>query len=293
MATKINWCDETINPIVGCTKISDGCRDCYAEPMARRLAAMGRAGYGDVINDGKWNGETAFIPSALEHPGHWRKPRSIFVGSMGDLFHESVRMEWIEQIIGMVAGLPHHTFIFLTKRPDRMKECLDKLDHGFFSALYQLQAGTAVDAHNWPLPNLALGVSAENQKTADERIRVLLQTPAIKRFVSIEPMLGQIDLVRGGWSFLHKLTPPPGNKGGWKRGLDGVILGGESGNKARYLTPQWVRIIRDQCQEAGVPFMFKQGSAVNGNKNSHWVEKRDGFPVLDMETHTALPWSVR
>ena len=206
MSTKISWCDETINPVVGCSKLSAGCQNCYAESMARRLAnmgldqykqvTMGAKGSGYTTPFGAWNGTTAFVESELYKPGNWRKPRTIFVSSMGDLFHESVRMEWIEQIVGMVAANPQHTFIFLTKRPDRMNECLGKLDHAFFSALYQLQAGTQVDAWNWPLPNLALGVSAENQQTADERIPLLLETPAAIRFASLEPMIAPIDLNR-------------------------------------------------------------------------------------------------
>ena len=302
MATKIAWCDETINPIVGCSKIGEGCSNCYAESMARRLANIGLEQYkqvttgtklpGRVTPFGSWNGTTAFVESELQKPYKWRKPRSVFVSSMGDLFHESVRMEQIEQIIGMVAGNPQHTFILLTKRPERMRTCLEKLDHGFFSALYQLQAGTAVDSDNWPLPNLVLGTSVENQATADERIKALLQIPAAKRFVSIEPMLGEVDLYRGGWSFLTTLIPPPGNKNGWKRGLDGVIVGGESGNKARVVNPQWVRTVRDQCATAGVAFMLKQwGNNVLQENGRPWEYNfTNGFPDLDGKEHSALAW---
>jgi protein gp37 len=172
---------------------------------------MGNADYLRVTVGGgvhMWNGDTVFRPSELEKPYKWKAPRTIFVSSMGDLFHESVPFEWLQGIMRTVMELPRHQFIFLTKRPDRMKLFLS----------------------NYPIPlyNLALGVSAEGQSAADERIRILLQIPAAKRFVSIEPMLGLVDLYRGGWSFLSPLRPPPGNKTGWKRGLDGVILGGES-----------------------------------------------------------------
>jgi len=336
MATKISWCDETINPVVGCSKISEGCNNCYALKMAYRLRSMGNTDYQRVTVGGgvhMWNNETVFRPAELEKPYRWRKPRSIFISSMGDLFHESVWRSWIDDVMRMVANNSQHTFIFLTKRPERMKQYFDLCDSELveqLTAFYQLSHGT--DPHNlavnWPLPNLVLGVTAEDQKTADERIHVLLQIPAAKRFVSIEPMLGEIDLYRGGWSFLNKLIPPPGNKSGWKRGLDGVILGGESGSKARPLQPEWVRKVRDQCAAAGVPFMFKQWGEWLTNPHDHGYENLgtlvvsgkkfhkwpggpfvdpDGFHysaiasmvgtklagrLLDGRTHSDLPWTV-
>lgn len=299
MATKISWCDETINPIIGCSKSSCGCANCYAEPMARRLAAMGTAGYGGVITDSLWSGRTAFVGSALDKPYGWKSPRSVFIGSMGDVFHESTPFNWIERVLGMVASNPQHTFIMLTKRAGRMQEFFKSTDMaGQLACLYQLAAGTDPETcqdDNWPLPNLVLGVSAENQAMANERIRVLLQTPAAKRFVSVEPMLGEVDLYRGGWSFLSPLVPPPGNKTGWKRGLDGVIVGGESGSTGRILNPQWVRLLRDQCKEAGVAFMFKQwGDNVLSENGRPWeFNFPNGFPDLDGKEHSALPWSVR
>lgn len=322
--TKISWCDETINPVVGCSKISEGCRNCYAENMAARLAGMGNPHYKSVVLSGHgcssfkgWNGLATFVESQLFKAYSWRKPRSVFICSMGDLFHESVWRCWIDDVMKMVANNSQHTFIILTKRPERMKEYFDLCDRGLvdrLTALYQLSHGT--DPHdlasNWPLPNLVLGVSAENQQAADERIKILLQIPAVKRFVSIEPMLEEIDLYRGGWSFLNPLYPPPGNKTGWKRGLDGVILGGESGSKARPLHPDWVRKVRDQCAAAGVPFMFKQwGEWVEtlhvfdcptcpsssqittiGMKEFHRVGKKTAGNMLDGRAHTELPWAM-
>lgn len=301
MGTEISWCDETINPVVGCSRISEGCRNCYAESMARRLAAMGNPYYQGVILSDKgcasfkgWNSNTVFVASQLDKPYGWRKPRSVFVSSMGDLFHESVWRCWIDDVMRMVANNSQHTFIFLTKRPERMKQYFDLCDRELvdqLTAYYQLSHGT--DPYNlsanWPLPNLVLGVSAENQATADERISTLLQIPAAKRFVSIEPMLGEVDLYRGGWSFLSALYPPPGNKGGWKRGLDGVIVGGESGSQGRRIDPQWIMAVRDQCSVAGVPFMFKQWNHENRNE----VDPETGFPWLGSRTHSELAWSVR
>lgn len=314
MGTKINWCSETINPIVGCSKISAGCQHCYAENMARRLAAMGLEQYQSVVDirhclstgsqRGVWNGHTAFVPSELDKPYKWKKPRTIFVSSMGDLFHDSVPFEWVDQVLHTAKYNPAHTFIFLTKRPNRMLE--------YFTGMSQPGAGTPTArrllshpnySSTWhglhmiylkggALPNLILGVSAEDQETTDERVRVLLQIPATKRFISLEPMIGLVDLYRGGWSFLSALHPPPGNKTGWKRGLDGVILGGESGPKARPLDPAWVRLVRDQCADACVPFMFKQFSSCKDMVLGKWYGK-DGFPELDGRTHTELAWEVR
>lgn len=204
MSTKIAWCDETINPIVGCSKVSEGCRNCYAVGMARRLAAMGVAGYAEVISGGAWNGVSAFVPSALRKPYAWKRPRSIFIGSMGDLFHESVPFEWVDDVMRMVWDNRQHTFIVLTKRAVRMRE--------YFSGL--AVPGTDTDtakrllarkyyAHydlDWHLrylkgrflPNLVLGVSVEDQATADDRIPKLLEIPAVKRFVSLEPLIGAL-----------------------------------------------------------------------------------------------------
>lgn len=256
MGTKIHWTDETINPVVGCSKMSSGCASCYAEIIARRLAAMGLEQYQGVISFGKWNGLTAFVPSELEKPYKWKAHRSIFVSSMGDLFHESVQFgRWINPIMKMVRDCRQHTFLFLTKRPEQMKMYFD------------------MDVY--PMPsNLALGVSVEDQQTADDRIPVLLEIPAAKRFISLEPMVGPVSL-----------RPDD------LRRLDGVILGGESGNKARYLNPTWVRTIRDQCAEAGTPFMFKQWAQMQRTEEN--LHRPSGFPRLDGKIHTDLAWKVR
>jgi len=284
MSTGIPWVDETINPIIGCSKASPGCNSCYAEGMARRLAAMGKEGYKEVVTDNKWNGTTAFVPSALDKPYHWRQPRSIFIGSMGDVFHESVKVHWLDAIMKMIALNGHHTFILLTKRAKWMQE-------------YMLRT---IDK---PLHNLILGVSAENQQMADERIPLLLQTPAAKRFVSLEPMVGPIVLpgcpeckgVGGYVGASLGFCSCPTCDGSPFVPLDGVILGGESGGNARRLNSAWVKAVRNQCAEANdIPFMFKQGSGENGNRTpGHWSEKRNGFPVLDGEIHTELAWGLK
>ena len=261
--TKIAWADSTINPVVGCSKISEGCQNCYAENMAARLASMGLGQYQSVTSFRRWNGLTVFVPSELAKPHGWRKPRTVFVSSMGDLFHKSAQFEWFEQVMRTVMELPRHTFIFLTKRPERMGEWL---------AQYPIV-----------LHNLVIGVSVEDQQAADERIPVLLQIPAAKRFISLEPMIEAVDLYRGGFSFLHSLKSPQGKK---YPALDGVILGGESGSKGRRLNPQWVMTVRDQCAAAGVPFMFKQWNHENRNE----VDPETGFPWLGDRTHSELAW---
>ena len=253
--TKIAWTDESWNPVVGCTKISAGCKNCYAEKMACRLSAMEekktpfKPRYNRVVINGEWVGNTICREPALEIPLRWRKPRKIFVCSMGDLFHPSVPFEFIEKVFSVIDRCPQHTFQILTKRPKRMAEyikgewCKEDSSMGFGAAVME------------NFPNLWLGVTCENQKCADERIPILLQIPAAVRFVSIEPMLGAIQL--------NKIHPLDGQH--WMRSVEGhykaldwVIVGGESGPGARPMHPDWVRSIRDQCQAAGVPFFFKQ-----------------------------------
>lgn len=311
MASKISWCDETINPVVGCSKISAGCQNCYAESMARRLAAMGWDKYEKVVDgyctDGEpfkgWNGATAFAPSELDKPYKWKKPRSVFVSSMGDLFHESVWRSWIDDVMRMVANNSEHTFIFLTKRPERMKQYFDLCDRELveqLTAYYQLSHGTDPYnlAENWPLPNLMLGVSVEDQATADERIPLLLKTPAAKRFISIEPMIGPVDLMNlagPGNCRYQCLSPIINDNDSARPALDGVILGGESGPKARCLDPDWLRSVRDQCAQAEVPFMFKQWSRWVGPGAGTvfgFFDHESGKPMIDGHTHTELAWKV-
>lgn len=267
MATKISWCDETINPIVGCSKISEGCQNCYAENMAARLASMGLGQYQSVTSFRRWNGLTALVSSELEKPFKWKKPRSIFISSMGDLFHETAPPGWHNQIMHMVHGCPQHTFIILTKRAKRMNEYF--VDYAAF--------------YGSPAANLVVGVSVENQETADERIPELLNTPAARRFISLEPMTGPVSIDSGRYSYKFGSATKKHDCG-----IHGVILGGESGNRGRRLDPLWVIQVRDQCAAAGVPFMFKQWSHENRNE----VDER-GFPYLqDNRTHSELAWKV-
>lgn len=218
--TKIEWTDESWNPIVGCSKVSAGCLNCYAEKMAHRIAHIEQARYntedrknfkyGNVVfwgpeeKHGKWNGDVYFDEKTLTKPLHWKKPRMVFANSMGDMFHPSVLFEWIDKVLAVMALCPQHTFQVLTKHADRMLEYFTAKNRSCPpSAMEQYSKWTTeecigVEADvapnmNWPLPNLWLGVTAENQEQADKRIPILLQTPAAVRFVSCEPMLEAVD----------------------------------------------------------------------------------------------------
>lgn len=242
--TSIQWTNKAWNPVTGCTKISAGCAHCYAARMAHRLA--GRCGYPPAPDEFK----VTLHPDRLSEPGKWRKPSMVFVDSMGDLFHPDVPDTFIEMVFLRMANFYWHTFQVLTKRAERMQRFVSTLDTKEI-------IGDAVR----PFRNIWLGVSAENQVAADERIPWLLKTPAAVRFVSVEPMLGPVDLRPyldiPGQSWAHEVAQVWGDDDG-VHGLDWVICGCESGPKARPADIAWVRDLRDQCVEAGTPFFLKQ-----------------------------------
>lgn len=250
--SNIEWTDATWNPLRGCTKVSEGCRNCYAAGVAARFSGPGMPyeGLAEMTPHGpNWTGKIKLVPDKLEQPLEWKRPRKIFVNSMSDLFHESVPFDYIDQVFVVMALAKQHTFQILTKRPERMVEWFNRDPADVDDALFPFRA------KRWPLPNVWLGVSVENQKAVDERIRHLLQTPAAVRFLSMEPLLGEVNL-EFNVQFEH-----PDNEGYGVdaiKGLDWVIVGGESGPHARPMHPDWARDIRDQCQAAGVPFFFKQ-----------------------------------
>lgn len=239
--SKGQWWGESWNPITGCTKVSPGCKNCYAEAMAARLKAMGLPQYQNVVNNGKrWTGEIEFVPSALGKPLRRQKPTTYFVNSMSDLFHVDVKIEWLAAIWQVMAETPQHTHQILTKRARTMR----------------IAADVMADRYGL-LDNIWLGVSIENQQTADERYRFLAKTQAALRFLSVEPLLGQVDL------------------GGRLNEIDWVIVGGESGPNARPIEADWVRLLRDQCQEAEVPFFFKQWGGVNKKAAGRMLDGRE------------------
>lgn len=269
--TRIEWADAVWNPITGCTPISEGCQNCYAKRMATRL--RGRCGYPE---DEPFR--VTLHPERLEEPLKWKKPRRIFVCSMGDLFHPEVPDQFIAMVFGTMRYASHHTFMVLTKRPERMAAWFSQIwelpGEGYKRFGHERRPGgiegyIVAEADRWPLPNVWIGVTAENQQRADERIPILLQIPAAVRFVSVEPMLGPLDLSK--WLYCYVCA----NEGryynpvfdsfedcpvceGDRPMLDWVICGGETGPGARPMHPDWVRSLRDQCQEAGVPFFLKQ-----------------------------------
>lgn len=271
--TTIEWTDVTWNPLRGCSKVSEGCRNCYAEKMAARFSGPGQPFEG-TITDGRWNGQIRLVSEALDQPLHWRKPRRIFVNSMSDLFHPNVPESYIGSIWDVMARTPQHTYQILTKRPERMLEILSEwAADGWY---WRRDDGLWCGPLEGPLPNVWLGVSVENQRAADERIPMLLQTPAAVRFLSCEPLLGPVDLTRiapmdsenregaiAGDALAGGLWEKKGHAERWHQiqkgpAIDWIVVGGESGPNARPMHPEWVRSIRDQCQAAGVPFFFKQ-----------------------------------
>ena len=297
--TTIEWTDATWNPITGCSMVSPGCTHCYAMTLAggrlrnhpsrkglTRLAAM---------NGPVWTGEVRFNEEWLDQPLRWKKPRRVFVCAHGDLFHEDIPHKWIDRVFAVMSNSTRHTYQVLTKRPDRMREYLLARNR----PLKEMESGLRGEGYLWtdipvvrfPLPHVWLGVSAEDQQRADERIPVLLDTPAAVRFVSLEPLLGPIDV--SPWVFdrarsiSHMINGPamlnPYQADAYvSHPLDWVIVGGESGPGARPMHPDWARSIRDECLQASVPFHFKQwgewSKYIGGFGNEHIFE--DGQAVL-------------
>lgn len=250
----IEWTDATWNPTTGCTKVSPGCKNCYAKHQAwPRLAAMKTGVY-----SGRKFEDVQCHPERLDQPLRWKKPRMVFVNSMSDLFHDDVPDEFIYDVFAVMAQCPRHTFQILTKRPARMRAVMATP----FTAIDR-RACALSDRHNvedwegnYPLPNVWLGVSVENQETANERIPLLLDTPAAVRWISAEPLLTPLTFRWAVWRPLSRTRSTEHLDG--LRELDWVVVGGESGPNARDMNPDWARSLRDQCHEARVPFFMKQ-----------------------------------
>lgn len=294
----IEWTEGTWNPLLGCDKCSAGCKFCYAIRTAWRLMhnpnptiAAAYAGLVEQRPDGSlnWTGRINLLPERLKQPIAWKEPKKIFVNSQSDLFHVNVPDAFIDQVFAVMGVCPQHTFQVLTKRADRMCDYVRGLrersaNRYFLPALFDNAAGLidaagdlkladylwkAANKHagknTFPLPNVHLGVSVEDQKAADERIPHLLSTPAAVRFLSCEPLLGPMDLRHVQHDRIVEIDALTGDHGVY-RPLQGrsdarvhwVIVGGESGPGARPMHPDWARSLRDQCQAAGVPFLYKQ-----------------------------------
>lgn len=229
----IEWTDATWNPVTGCTKVSPGCDNCYAETFAERF----RGAADHYFENGF---DLQLRPDKLDQPLRWRRPRRIFVNSMSDLFHKDIPEAHIARVFAVMAATPRHTFQILTKRHARMASLLSSADFrdAVAMALFDVPRPRP-NAFTWPLPNVWLGVSVEDQKWADIRIPALQETPAAVRMLSCEPLLGPLDSLD-------------------LDGIGWVIVGGESGHGARPMEPRWARGIRDACIAASVPFFFKQ-----------------------------------
>ncbi len=306
--TMIEWTDATWNPITGCSVVSPGCTNCYAMKLAgtRLKHHESRAGLTKESKAGPvWTGEVLFNEQWLTQPISWTKPRMIFVCAHGDLFAEGVPDEWIDQVFAIMALAPQHTFQVLTKRPERMRDYLTAarahpvglaaMEQTLISMARNPQSkvgagvilqGDIANLKVWPLPNVWLGVSVEDQKRADERIPVLLDTPAAIRWISAEPLLGPLDL-RAALSLSEDNKPlffnPPRNH------IDWVVAGGESGPGARPMHPDWARSLRDQCKAAAVPFLFKQwgewwevGSEMRDENGNHLVVDADSHEASEL-----------
>lgn len=233
--SRIEWTDATWNPIRGCSRVSEGCRNCYAERMAARFSDPGQPYHGlakRTRSGPRWTGKVVIVPGQLEQPQRWKEPRMIFVNSMSDLFHESLTFEQIALVCVAMECAPQHIYQILSKRAERMRR--------FFNEFW----GPA--RANW-----WIGTSVEDQPTAIERIPELMHTRARIRWISAEPLLGPIDLT----TIPECVDLTRGAVGGLP---EWVVAGGESGPGARPMHIDWVRALRDQCQAARIPFFFKQ-----------------------------------
>jgi protein gp37 len=251
--TKIEWATDVWNPVTGCSKKSDGCFNCYAERMAKRLAGS----YGYPADEPF---RVTLHEDRLEQPLSWMRPRRIFVCSMGDLFHQNVPDSYISTVFAVMSLTPQHTYLVLTKRAERMKAYLDEMTKDPEAYCYAWRDTLDLELfkhrnlqplRTWPLPNVWLGVSVENQSAADERIPLLVTTPAVIHFVSCEPLLGKVDLAIEGWNYGIDYET-------WSERIKWVIAGGETGPNARPTNPDWVRSLRDQCKRSDTPFFFKR-----------------------------------
>lgn len=281
--TGIEWTDATWNPVTGCTEVSPGCDHCYAKTFAERW----RGTPGHHFENGF---DVQLRPAMLDLPLRWRRPRRVFVNSMSDLFHALIPTPWLAEFFAVMAATLRHTYQVLTKRHGRMRILLN--DPDFVAMVADRARGKADDvSFTWPLPNVWLGVSTENQQWADIRIPSLLDTPAAIRFISAEPLLGPVDLTEWIGCPHDSLSgidqePLDSPTKRWRCdqccasvldgtvtnvGLNWVIVGGESGRSARPMHPDWARSLRDQCQAAGVAFLFKQ--------HGEWIEDVTHHPA--------------
>ena len=297
--TKIEWTDSTWNPVTGCTRVSPGCTNCYIDwaPPFRINDRHFRDADGERSHAIGSTTGVLLHPERLDQPLRWKRPRRIFVNSLSDLFHDAVSDEFIARVWATMwlASQNGHTFQILTKRHARMRSLLS-------SDRFVEMIGDCLTSDEqllvWPLSNVWVGVTVEDQERADLRIPALLQTPAAVRFLSVEPMLGPVDLKpilaqisinRVHWAFGMDIFRP----GPRPAGIDWVICGGESGPHARPMHPDWARSLRNQCVSAGVAFHFKQwGEWAPVASDDPPVGRRDEF-WMDAATGKGTHYSRR
>jgi protein gp37 len=277
------WSDALWDPVRGCSRKSAACINCYAETATAQSALSGGWGEGYATlkgEDAAWTGKVALLEERLALPFGLEVPSRVFVNSMSDLFHEEMADAAIDRVFAVMALAPQHQFQVLTKRQKKMQTYM--ADAAASGRVGQAMAALGREGRlpGWPLPNVWLGVTAENQKEAERRIPVLLQTPAAVRFIAAEPLLGALDL-KPEWL-------EPGGAAG--PGLDWVLAGGETGPKARPIEIDWVRSLRDQCARAGTPFYWNDWGAhmpadQSPQNHSPALERR----YLDGALHEALP----
>ena len=264
-STGIEWTDQVWNPVRGCSRVSPGCINCYAERFAARFCKPGMPFHG-VVNPtpsgGRWVGDVNLIYDKLDEPRNWKTPRRVFVNSMSDLFHERVPDGFIGEVFSVMAVSQQHTFQVLTKRAHRMEQWF-----GTWPAEEVMSYADDIGV-GWPLPNVWLGVSVENQDYASERCFSLIESPAAVKFISAEPLIEDIDLTwvedpiaGGGYNILEQ--------------IDWVIVGCESGprSQARPMEESWVRELRWQCRQHDTAFFYKQAKDASG--------KLISLPTLD------------
>jgi protein gp37 len=281
--SKIAWTQASWNYLRGCSKVSAGCQSCYAERFAARFSGPGQIMEG-LTKNGHWTGDVRFVEAHFLDPVRWTKPRKIFVNSQSDTFHEMVSDDTITRAFAVAAICPDHIFQFLTKRAKRMAEWFKwsgralEVKEAAEKLVAELPKGIKreLPKFHWPLPNVWMGVTTEDQKTADERIPYLLEVPAVVRWLSVEPMVGPIVLKApelGEWPSAILYHIANGEEwDDWKywtarmRGVQWIVVGGESGPGRRPMNENWVRVLRDQLPGTGVAFFLKQRVGDDGKK---------------------------
>ncbi len=318
--TNISWTDKVWNPVVGCSRVSAGCENCYAETFANRLEGMGQARYKGLTVVGKhgarWTGEVRQVPVVMSAPLRWRKGRRVFVNSMSDLFHEAVPFEYVAAVFGVMAACPHHTFQVLTKRPERALAFFLWISrqngdgHGGWPLHVDVAhefAATFVPGIarsktiDWPLSNVHLGVSCEDQQRFDERAPLIRQCPAAVHWASLEPLLGPIDArahlwpSHWRWSSSFKTPEEAVAAGAYAERkpqalvsahanfIRWIVVGGESGAGRREVSPAWVDDLVQQAKDTGTPVYVKQDSGQKPGKQGRlsdatWARKE--FPAI-------------